>query len=65
MLARGLAVPVSYKTPAMLLLVKSGKRLVGDREKINIFGNEYFVTVNQFVMTTVEIVYDYFNLGTT
>jgi hypothetical protein len=33
----------------MLLLVKSGKRLVGDREKINIFGNEYFVTVNQSV----------------
>ena len=65
MLARGLAVPVSYKTPVMLLLVKSGKRLVGDREKINILGNEYFVTVNQFVMTTVDIVYDYFNLGTT
>ena len=47
-------VPISYKTPAVVLIVKSGKSLVRDRGKINLRKRHklhcylrigYFVTV--------------------
>jgi hypothetical protein len=54
--------PASYKTPAVVLIVKSGKSLVGDKGKEKIRKREnihsylrigYFVTVNQFMITTI------------
>ena len=55
----GQIVPISYKTPAVVLKVKSGKSLVLDRGKINLRKRHkihcylrigYFVAVTYFVM---------------
>jgi hypothetical protein len=55
----GQIVPISYKTPAVVLKVKSGKSLVRDRGKINLRKRHkihcylrigYFVAVTYFVM---------------
>ena len=56
----GQSVPVSYKTSVVIFMVNSGIGIFGvtgkTREKIHChLRNEYFVTVNQFVMMTVEI----------
>ena len=54
----GKSVPVSYKTPVMLLIVSS---LIKERKHLrkrkmihSHLRNGYFVTLNQFVMTTSE-----------
>jgi hypothetical protein len=56
---KGQIVPISYKTPAVVLKVKSGKSLVRDRGKINLRKRHkihcylrigYFVAVTYFVM---------------
>ena len=52
-----------YKTPAVLVIVISGKSILADRGRKNVHKIEkihfhliygYFVTVNQFLMMTVE-----------